>query len=216
MGQNPGQNLSKDIVKPVVPTDLTTPSQRQRILDAIASSCAEKTFAATTISDIVGRAGVSRATFYKHFDSKHRCFAAAVDEFVEEVRATGRAAYASASGSPEAVRESIAAMLELMAAAPAYTRLVAIEAVTVDPNLINRLRALLIGALRTARRDIGGAQPSDSATRTAFGQTQVLIANQILAGNGGTLPELLPDLVYILMLPFAGQEQALKQAQLAR
>jgi AcrR family transcriptional regulator len=50
-------------------------------------SCAEKTFAATTIADIVGKASISRATFYKHFTNKRECFDAAADRALAGLRA---------------------------------------------------------------------------------------------------------------------------------
>ncbi len=190
--------------------------KRQRILDAIAVSCAEKTYASTTISDIVSRAGISRATFYKHFPNKRSCFDAAVEGFVAELRAVGRAAHSDAADNPENVRRAIAAALALMTAAPDYTRLVVIEAIAVDPSLIDRFRTLLIAALRGAGDGADGALPNKAATRTAYGQAQVLVANQILVGRGDELQELLPDIVYIALFPFTGPEEALKQAQLAR
>jgi AcrR family transcriptional regulator len=215
MGQIPSRDLSKGVLASTVPRDTVDRPQRQRILDAMAANCAEKTYAATTISDIVSKAGVSRATFYKLFGDKRRCFDAAVGYFVGEVRAAGTAASSDAATNPENVRAEIAAVLELLAAEPAYTRLVVIEAVAVDPDLVKRFRSLLIEGLRYAHRG-SGMDLSDSAIRTAFGQAQVLIANQILTGQEDTLLDLLPDLVYIALHPFSGPEEALKQAQLAR
>jgi hypothetical protein len=49
--------------------------------------------------------------------------------------------------------------------------------------------------------------------RIAFGRAQVLIYSQITAGQAKRLPELLPEIVYIALLPFSGHEQALRQAR---
>ena len=43
------------VLTPSLPWDVAVRSQRERILKAIARSCAEKTFAETTIADIVER-----------------------------------------------------------------------------------------------------------------------------------------------------------------
>jgi AcrR family transcriptional regulator len=43
---------------------------RQSIFDAALEAFGEKGYFLVTVDDIVGRAGVSRATFYLHFDSK--------------------------------------------------------------------------------------------------------------------------------------------------
>lgn len=49
---------------------------RNRLLEAMGSSAADRGFAATTIADIVREAGVSKRTFYEHFISKEACFLA--------------------------------------------------------------------------------------------------------------------------------------------
>ncbi len=43
---------------------------REAILQAAKEIFAEKTYATTAIEEVIARAGVSRATFYKYFDSK--------------------------------------------------------------------------------------------------------------------------------------------------
>lgn len=52
-------------------------SQRERLLWAIAEAVAEKGFIATTVSDVISRAKVSRTTFYQLFTDKLDCFLAA-------------------------------------------------------------------------------------------------------------------------------------------
>jgi AcrR family transcriptional regulator len=50
----------RSVLDPTVPLDVGVLSQRQRIIDAMIESCAEKTYPATTIADIVRRAGISQ------------------------------------------------------------------------------------------------------------------------------------------------------------
>src|SRR5882724_3806888 len=49
-------------------------SQRGRLLDAMAEVVAEKGYQATTVADVVERAGVSRRTFYEQFPDREACF----------------------------------------------------------------------------------------------------------------------------------------------
>lgn len=215
MGNETGFLRDGGPLSPSVPQDIAARTQRQRILDGMAECVAEKTFSATTIADIVAEAGISRATFYKHFPNKQECFEAAADEFVERLRSAVAGAYASADPGPERVRKGIATVLELLAAQPAYARLLVIEAILVDASLIDRYRSILVKALEIPRKE--GSDPRGSGkVRSAYGQAQVLLANQVLDGRTADLPELLPDLVYIALSPFVGQAEALKQAQLAR
>lgn len=215
MGNETGFLRDGGPLAPSVPEDIALRAQRQRILDAMAESVAEKTFSATTIADVVGRGGISRATFYKHFPGKRECFQAAVDDFVEEMRAAATNARSDTDSGPEQVRKATTAVLELMATRPAYTRLLVVEAISVDPGIIDRYRSILVQALRGAQ-DESASPPTSGDMRTAYGQAQVLLANQVLGGRTAELPMLLPDLVYITLLPFVGQEEALKQAQMTR
>ena len=48
--------------------------QRERLLRAVISAVAEKGYQATAITDIVGRARVSRTVMYREFDGKLDCF----------------------------------------------------------------------------------------------------------------------------------------------
>jgi AcrR family transcriptional regulator len=54
-------------------------SQRFRMVLATARAAARKGWAQTTVADIVDAAGVSRKTFYEHFDGKDEAFVAAYD-----------------------------------------------------------------------------------------------------------------------------------------
>lgn len=72
--------------------------QRTRLLDAIGRVAGEQGYETTTVADVVRAAGVSRTTFYEHFEGKEDCFLrafaagmerldAAVDEAVREASA---------------------------------------------------------------------------------------------------------------------------------
>lgn len=51
-------------------------THRGRLLTAMAEALTEQGYAAVTIADIVRLAGVSRRTFYEHFEGKQACFEA--------------------------------------------------------------------------------------------------------------------------------------------
>jgi AcrR family transcriptional regulator len=56
----------------VEPTDVDP--FRQRLLDGLAASIAERGYRASTVADIVRHARTSKRTFYDHFPSKEQCF----------------------------------------------------------------------------------------------------------------------------------------------
>jgi AcrR family transcriptional regulator len=201
------------VLTPTVPLDIGARSHRQRIMGAMARSCAEKTFATTTIGDIVERASISRATFYKHFENKRQCFDAAAEDFVGELRSTAADASLDAEEGPAAVHRVAATMLERLSAKPAYAHLLLVEAPNVDLEIVRRYRRL---TLDTIERSIKRSKRAGADPVIAFGRGQVLIASYVVAGRVEELPALLPELVYIALLPYLGQASALEQAQLAQ
>jgi AcrR family transcriptional regulator len=204
------------VLAPTMPIDIGARSQRQRILAAMADSCAEKAFASVTIADIVAHASISRATFYKHFENKRECFEAAVEHFAGMLEAAAGSAYASAPLPTKALQSAIATVLQLLAANPPYAKLLLIEAPTVDPTIVGRYRDRVIGALEAAQGPRKTLDESGPDPRIAFGRAQVLMADYVAAGRAEELPELAHELVYIALLPFVGQKRALDQAKLAR
>lgn len=202
------------ILDPQTPTDLAARNQRARIIDALIESCAAKTFAATTISDIVARASISRTTFYKHFSDKRACFEAAVDDCVEDVAAAAREAQEPGDPPGEAVIKATAAMLALMASRPALAQLLTGDAPGVNPGVVERYRKLLIPAV-AGLWEGAGASETHMDPNLAFGRAQVLIFRQAAGGEAAALPHLLPELVYLGVAPFAGHQEALTQVRLA-
>lgn len=205
------------VLTPRIPQDIGIRSQRQRILEAMAKSCAEKTFSRTTIADIVEHAGISRGTFYKHFASKEECVHAAAEAFLLELQGVGAIAYTRSGDLPvDSVRDVIAAVLERLAAKPEYTRLLLVEAPIVDPEIVRRYRHSVIGALKKMLQTGSNVARAKADPEIAFGRAKVVIVDYVAAGKIKDLPSLLPELVYIALLPYAGQAAALAQAKKVR
>jgi AcrR family transcriptional regulator len=213
MQKQSSSETTPSLLEPSTPTDVAARAQRQRIIDAMVDSCAEKTYAATTISDIVSRASISRTTFYKRFPGKRACFDAALESCIEEVRAVTGAAAEGAGSAPERVRRSSAAMLELLAAKPALAQVLTAEAVSVDPAVVRRYRRLLFPPLGALGGTGGGAKQARTSPGLAFGRAQLLVLDQISSGRPERLPELAPEIAYLALAPFLGHEEAARQAR---
>lgn len=105
-------------------------------------------------------------------------------------------------------------MLELMAARPALAQLPAGDAISVDPSVVERHRRLLIPALEGLFDANGEAKRPHTNPGLAFGRAQVLLFNQIAAGRSERLHELHPEIVYLALAPFAGHDEAVRQARI--
>lgn len=201
-----------DLVEPLV-----AHSQRERILNAMAAACAAKGYGAVTIADVVEEAGVSRATFYELFKDKEDCLQASMELSLAD--AMGRIIEVYSPDKPWArmVRDAAATFLELLASRPDFARMALIEA----PAAGGRSLEMYASGKRVlqALLDRGRGDPIEeqgipsSAGRGALAAAESLIVGQILAGNTERLPELLPDIVYIVTIPYLGQDEALRQSR---
>lgn len=176
------------------------------------ASCAEKTYTATTIADVVAGAHISRTTFYREFGDKRACFDAALDHCIAEARAVAADAVESGDPAPLALREATAAVLGLLAAHPELAHLLVGEAVAVEPAVVERYRDLVVPAV-AGLWDEGERGPTRLDPWLAFGRAQLLIFDLVTAGEAERLPELLPELVYLGVAPFAGHDAAMEQAR---
>lgn len=207
-----GSLTEPGVLTPTIPQDIGARSIRQRILGAMAKSCAEKTFACTTIADIVGAANISRATFYKHFENKRQCFDAAAVDFLAELHGVAADASSTFDSPPEATRGVVAALLQRLTEKPAFALLLLVEAPNVNPSLVPRCRDLVLTAMEAHWGEGSSATKAPGADpRIAFGRANVLLAEH-LSGDDGHLSSLLPELLYIALLPYLGQDKALEHA----
>lgn len=191
-------------------------SQRERLLSALAESCAIRGYGATTIAAICEPAGVSRATFYELFRDKDDCMRAAMELSLAEATSAVAAAREPGKDWGALVRDTAAALLELLAAQPAFARMALVEAPAAGPDA----RALYTSGLRVleAVLDRGRGAPEAalipaSSARAALAAAESLVVGRILTGEAERLPELLPDVVYIVTVPYLGQEAALRAAE---
>ncbi len=137
---------------------LVAASQRTRMLEAVGGAVAEKGYAATTIDDIVRGAGVSKKTFYEHFQDKLGCFLAALrggQRRALRARARGAGRGSGERGADDAWRErthaGIRAYLRWLAAEPALARVFLIEVAAAGPEALarrERLRDRYAGRMR--------------------------------------------------------------------
>jgi AcrR family transcriptional regulator len=101
--------------------------QRERLVEAMVQAANEKGVAATTISDLVARAGISRRTFYEHFENKEACLLATYDTFVEIETRRLAAAAPDAEEWTERLRATLRAAFGRIAERPDAARLLVVE-----------------------------------------------------------------------------------------
>jgi AcrR family transcriptional regulator len=119
-------------------------SQRGRMLHAMAHAVLEKGYVHTTVADVLGRARVSRETFYEHFDDKEDCFLAAYALSVETLLDTMAAAAPTRATSPHTrLRRVLSAYLNVMSREEAMARVFLVDVYAAGPAALERRREVM-------------------------------------------------------------------------
>ncbi|HEX8752007.1 MAG TPA: TetR/AcrR family transcriptional regulator [Solirubrobacterales bacterium] len=191
---------------PDSPRSRTSLTQRERIVRGAAAVVAQDGYSALSIPAISRAAGVSNQTFYEHFDSKRDAFLASFEILASEALATGAAAFVREERHPEAVGAGLRALLEEIAANEAFTRMAFFELPTAGPVALDRADAILDGFTAFLEQGAAPGAIGDPPPRTILeaipqGAWSV-IQRELAHGRAASLPELAPDLVRIVLVPF--------------
>jgi AcrR family transcriptional regulator len=185
-----------------LPREQVSADQLSRLLRAMIDSVGEKGYRATTIADLVGRAGVSRKTFYEHFANKQECLLATFDLIAQDGRQRAIDAYQQAEdegGVQAGVEAAIRALFEATIANPGAARLNMVEIVAAGPAGIERreqaaeeYRSFVRGILEQGPGD--GAVP-DAVVRAVVGGLNRILYSRVRQGQRAELRQLVPDLM---------------------
>jgi AcrR family transcriptional regulator len=195
-------------------------SQRERMLEAMIDTVAEKGYNGTTIVEVARRAGVGRRTFYEHFGDKESGFIATHDWLLERLASYAAPAYERPGAWPERVRRGLAALLTAIAYRPEGARLAMIEVLAAGPRAHRRHLAAIDAFVPyidrgRAEAPLGSALPPNLA-RIVAGGVAARIHDQVAAGHTSELRNLYPELLYLVLLPYLGHERAQEEMQRAQ
>jgi len=167
--------------------------QRRRILDGLAAALAYHGYEDTKITDIVELAGVSRPTFYEHFEGKGQCFAAAYGDGVEQLVAAVEASVGDEGEWDARLSAGLSAGLDFLTAKPPLAHLLLVESLAASrPARLEHERSLarLAEALRPPA-DAGtdaSAMPEETSRLLAGGLASHL-SGRVLGGEAEHLAE---------------------------
>lgn len=121
-----------------LPREQVAADQRERLYEATIKSVDERGFVATTISDLVANAGVSRRSFYEHFENKEECLLATYDALIERLTARIVAAYDPEEEWTGQIEAIVRALFEASSDRPDAARLISVEMGAAGPVGIER------------------------------------------------------------------------------
>ncbi len=191
--------------------------QRRRILEATADLVAEQGYSNATIEQIVRRAKVGYATFYKQYADKQEAFLALMDAATERTVARVEDAYDREGGPwPDKLGAALGALLADIAAHPNVARACLVESLTAGPEAAARHEAALkrFEPLLRPGRELNPREAELPATLedTLAGGVLWVINQRLLAGEEAQLRALLPETLEFLLRPYVGEEQAAREA----
>lgn len=174
-------------------------NQRERVYAALVATVAERGYASTRVADVIARAGISRSTFYRHFDNLDACFLRALDGIAAGAEATMSAALESDGVWDERLRAYFAALIDLVIAQPAAARLCLVEAYVAGPDAVARVdrmaRAIGRRALRVFEESPERSGMPRDVARAVLGGLRTVIMIRLHDGRVDELPALAPELM---------------------
>jgi AcrR family transcriptional regulator len=198
-----------------LPPEVVTRSQRERLLEATMRVVAEQGYRATTIAHLTKVAGISRTTFYELFDDKEACFLAAYDSAADLLLRRIATAFEAEETWPQRVRAALETLLESLAAEPEIARLAVLDVSAAGPAAQRRYRAALqrLTPFFDEGRDFapGGRSLPGNTSRMAIGAVVGLIADELAAGRGEYLTDLLSDVLFATLVPYIGPAAAARE-----
>jgi len=197
-----------------LPPDLIRAIQRERLIVAMLNAAADLGYLETDFHDLIGRAGVSRPTFYEHFSNKEDCFLAAFDTSAERLRKKIDAA-ARKGGEVwrDRVRFSLQAILRFASHEPDTARTMVVEARAASAAAVRRRVELMdefaLCLQSQAEELLPAGPPHGTMTASGIvGGVESVLYSRLCRQEHDQFESLLPSLMHFVVLPYEGHEAA--------
>jgi AcrR family transcriptional regulator len=204
-----------------LPSDLVSAVQRERLLAGMLRATAQLGYREASVQEVLERAGVSRPTFYEHFENKEDCFLAACDNAAARLRKRLETAAEEGEGWRERLRLSLEELLRFVAEDHDAAMSLVVDARAACPDALSRRDELLdrfSSCLDTqVRAESAAGEPAPSAIAAAgiVGGIEALLYSRLNRGEADDLSSLLPSLMYFAVLPYEGHEVASEELALS-
>ena len=173
--------------------------QRRRVFAVLPGALAERGYAGPVTAEVIGRARISRRTFYRLFDDKGDALRQCREEGLQALRRELEAV------SERRSEDAVAAALRLAAGDPARARLLLADPWVTGPYAAEGWDVALAFLARLLR---GGRRRSARLSireEGLFGGARHLVLSRIYAGRAETLPELAASLADLIRLTEPGR-----------
>jgi AcrR family transcriptional regulator len=188
----------------------TLTGKQQRILQGMLKAVGTHGYEQTTVQDAIVEAGVYRQAFYDSFRDKEECYLQALDAGSAWIELAMRDAALGERSWRGQLRGALTGLLRFLDEQPAIGRALLVEVHAAGPRAVTkRTEAMNRAALMMdrAREESDDEAPAISAEAVVAGILAVLHGRLAAAESSGYL-SLLPELMYLAVLPYFGPEAA--------
>lgn len=182
-----------------MPPEKVARHQKARLEGAMVEAVARHGFAGTTLRELVALAGVSKTTFYDHFESKQDCLLATFDEIIAEVGERVGRAYREPADFRERLVAGLATFMDLVVEEPAAARLATVESLTLGAaGVAHRERgsqAFELMITQSFEHSPSPREVSPAIVRAIVAGIRGVVYRRLRAGRQEELPDLVEELV---------------------
>jgi len=189
-----------------------------RIISATVEVAWERGSDSMTISRIVGRAGVSRRTFYELFESRDDCMLAAIEQTLALAAERVEAACRPHERWLDRVRAGLGELLWFFEEEPQLAWLAVVHSAGAGPAVLELRCEVLdrLGRIVDEARVDGRAGPPPLTAEGVVGGVLSVIQGQLIRSGSSGLIELLHPLASMVVLPYLGDAAARRELSRAK
>ena len=198
-----------------LPRGHVTEIQRARMLSAAVEAIEEHGYPRLTVAQVIGRAKVSRKTFYDLFVDREDCFLAVFDRTLGQLRARVVEAYEQETTWRESVRAGLAALLTFIDEEPELARLCVVDSLGGGPRVLDE-RASVLAQLRDVidlgrGANAGRREPPGVTAEGVIGAVFAVIHTRLLERSPKPYVGLHGALMSLIVLPYLGARAASRE-----
>jgi len=191
--------------------------KQQRILQGMLEAVGTQGYERTTVQDAIAAAGVYRQAFYDSFQDKEDCYLQALEAGSAWIELAMREAATGETTWRGQLRGALTGLLRFIDLQPAMGRALFVEVHAAGPLAVQKRTEAMeraAVAMDLAREESDNGAPAISAEAVAAGILAVL-HSRLAANQTSGFSRLLPELMYLAVLPYFGADVASVEMRLS-
>lgn len=184
--------------------------KRQRILRGMLEAVGTRGYEQATVQDAITNAGLYRQAFYDNFEDKEDCYLHAIDAGSAWVELAMRQAAGGETSWRGQLRGALGGLLSYLDEQPDVGRALLVEVHAAGERAVEKRTEAMERAaamMDRAREESDGVAPAISAEAVVAG-TLAVLHTRLAARQTEGFSQLLPELMYLAVLPYFGAEAA--------